>query len=360
MRASHWVWVGALLAVGCNTGRDAPDGFWWPDAGFSIDAAPPSAPVCDGAATACEEREAGECSTGCRLEQCAGEPSRCDSYFLERFCVEARGCSWSGDECFGFAEACGGQADATSCTNQGCEWHASATCVGSPTPCSSLSETECPITPGCSSLLDAGAPDAGRDAGRDAGARPADAAALCRPPGTCDPFASRPCSGTELCVFGGDGMECIPRTRTLASLGEVCDPTRECEPGLSCIGGPSEWRCRALCREGSTSDCSAGSICGQVVSPTVECLHLCQRPCDLYAQDCPAGDGCYAYPSLGGGACYDEGDNAIGTPCTYLSDCVPGGACIRSVCRQLCRSTEDCVSGTCTLTSTSGVNFCNP
>jgi hypothetical protein len=84
--------------------------------------------------------------------------------------------------------------------------------------------------------------------------------------------------------------------------------------------------------------------------------------CDLYEQDCPVDQACVSFtPAVGEPriiACLDEGEVTIGGSCCYADDCVRGGACIGDVCRQLCRDSVDCSTGTCSGVTSSGLLYC--
>lgn len=145
--------------------------------------------------------------------------------------------------------------------------------------------------------------------------------------------------------------------------GAVCALDNDCAAGLACMGGPGGLRCRRLCRAGSTTDCrTAGTVCGTIYDASDPCLRYCMQGCDVYTQDCPTGQACVHFAPATGEprimACLDEGAVAIGGSCLYADDCVRGGACIGGRCRQLCRDSLDCPTGTCSGVTDTGLLYC--
>ena len=190
--------------------------------------------------------------------------------------------------------------------------------------------------------------------------------------GACD-LVRQDCNAGEKCSYQEDGgvtfRACL--AEGTANEGEAC-PTAQspngCAKGLICVapGDGGAGVCQKLCY--ADSDCGSPETCEGVLafSGTSESPSLCVNltECDLLAQDCPAGEGCYLDLHHDGGACLAEGSSPVGGSCTRSNDCVKGAACDGTgTCRQLCGTAGSpaCTSGTCTPASApapSGVGLC--
>lgn len=357
-----------VLVAGCPSGAPADGGL---DAPFvppdvpAIDLGMPDVPppVCIGTPSPCAG--AGDCAPGCYTRACTGTPTSCRSRFDPAECAADVGCAWIARDllCDGFTTACGAYTTRDPCRWNGCEWSDTPACEGAPSPCELLDEAACLTAPGCRLASE---PDAGADAGADApidAPMSLDAGPLCMVAGGCDPFASRPCPSGQACIPDRtEGTRCTTLSFSPDAEGAVCALDNDCAMGLACMGGPGGLRCRRLCRAGSTTDCTAGTVCGAIYDASDPCLRYCMQSCDPYAQDCPTGQACVRFaPATGEAridACLDEGAVAIGGSCVYADDCVRGGACIGSSCRQLCADSSDCSTGTCSGVTTSGLLYC--
>lgn len=135
-------------------------------------------------------------------------------------------------------------------------------------------------------------------------------------------------AGSALAVLGNSHLnEVLAALGSSANLcgngvvdaGEACDGS---SAGLTC---PSDYL-------GGTPGCQAD--CTIDVS---SCLL-----CDLFAQDCNSGRGCY--PTLVSPVCADQSASSKleDEPCTYVNDCAPGFTCANlgsgEVCHQICRA----------------------
>lgn len=153
-------------------------------------------------------------------------------------------------------------------------------------------------------------------------------------------------SSVRACVTEGDAVEGEPCTR-----GPVTD---SCARGLICLpklqdDGGLTTACARYC--GGSDDCAPEDACFLAVEPegSMERPLVCDRPCDLFVQDCPNGRACYPGPVAPG--CYPAGSLAQGTACTYSDECSPGAACVNQACTPLCvlpSGPPTCAAGTCT------------
>jgi hypothetical protein len=223
--------------------------------------------------------------------------------------------------------------------------------------------------------------DAGLDAGVDAGTVPAQCS-----------LAAQDCGEGHSCLLSSDGgalaPRCFPGGCDLVAQGceaghkctYVLDAgvaTRECTPvgdgldGDACTGTATSNSCGAglTCVVRPLEDGGSGAVCLRFCYRDADCYDLdrcflvldqpgseerplvCSRPCDLLAQDCPAGGlACYPGPTVPG--CYPEGSRAPGEDCTFSDECQAGSACVNAHCRALCQhptGEPGCDGGTCTL-----------
>lgn len=178
-------------------------------------------------------------------------------------------------------------------------------------------------------------------------------------PGSCD-LVSQNCDAGLKCAHvtddGGSSVRgCVPEGDAvegeLCSRGQVADT---CARGLVCLpevlsdGGVST-ACARYC--GGNDDCASEDACFLAVEPegSMERPLVCDRPCDLFTQDCPSGRACYPGPVAPG--CYPVGSVAAGEPCTYSDECAPTTACVNGACTPLCvlpSGPPTCAAGTCT------------
>jgi hypothetical protein len=110
--------------------------------------------TCQGTATACDQRNVGECYGGCTVNEagrCTGGPLQCEKFSVcPSACDEEYdySCSAGTFACAGLARyACEDTAD--DYDGEACTWHPSF-CEGVTTPCDDLSADECNFVPGCS------------------------------------------------------------------------------------------------------------------------------------------------------------------------------------------------------------------
>ncbi len=168
---------------------------------------------------------------------------------------------------------------------------------------------------------------------------------------TCDPLNPVECQAGEGCYATADGNTCGPEG-TL-DLGETCDGTVNCKPGLDCFGpsgGP--YTCMAYCSVASPTACQeseqcygleqdlgvcipcpAESVCGSACcgasqycdEATTSCMDivtcdpLAPTACDAATQGC--------YWTGEGYECRPKGAGVIGTPCEADAECEPGLGC---------------------------------
>lgn len=358
------------MMSGCPAQEVAPfpDAYFPPRDAYTTplpDTGPPPPATCGGTPPRCSEQSSATCTdvAGCRNVRCTGEAS-CD--FLDReSCYYVPGCYYRDSTgCEGSPPQCEGLTDGTTCRLARCSWdfEGRGRCTGAATSCGALSGDACTEQPGCMSLLDAGMPDAGPpDAGNDAGPPDAGPPMLCSIGGICDPFATRPCSG-QLCIPDRSmRTRCASPAFTLRTEGASCSLDNECERGLACMSLAGVFQCRRLCRAGD-STCGAGNVCGVPYDSTTPCLRFCVPSCDIYEQDCAAGQACVNFRPASTdastiSACLPEGTTPIGGACMYADSCVRGGVCLGSVCRQLCDDPADCTTGAC-VAGSSGIFTC--
>jgi hypothetical protein len=319
----------------------------------------------------CASRAPNACATGagCSPVYCTGTPEPCDLQFDFMSCDAVGGCYWAGSSCTGDPLPCDSIMYSTSCFAQGCRWDDLVpACGGYATPCSSLGAAQCASQPGCVSLVDdAGTNDAGHDAAssRDVGVD----AGMCRvTDGTCDPFSSSTtCGFGQTCISAGMAPHCTVSAFTLHNEGETCANDDDCAAGLDCAStdGGATLHCTRFCHFGSATDCAAGTRCQMPAYTGATCAYLCvpmPGTCDVVAQSCASGQGCYVYfddvTMTDTSGCYRAGTLTVGSSCSFINDCMPGASCIGGSCRRTCHTTSDCTTGTCSGSVPGGFQYC--
>lgn len=198
------------------------------------------------------------------------------------------------------------------------------------------------------------------------------------PGGECDPFGQdcplREDGRAQQCVPVEGVPTCGPSAAAPKAFGEACTQSLDCAPGGTCVNW-SDGRgqlCTQMCERGSVGMCDEGTSCSAWIqsNPAIGlCVEL-RATCDIYAQDCPDGQGC----TLGRDpdtndpifVCETAGAQSPGDECSNgAGRCAAGSICIResearSVCRAVCQGDEGCGEGlTCSGRSTTwGVTFC--
>lgn len=228
---------------------------------------------------------------------------------------------------------------------------------------------------------DGGEADAGEDAGFDAGnpdfecdvaaqdcpagttclqylKPPANTYATACLPGECG-LVAQDCDGGLKCTYtldAGTAVRACVEDGT-AIEGESCTGTptsNTCRAGLICVprvqfDGGVEPRCMRFCND--SAQCAQGEACYLTIAPqnSSERPLVCERPCNLFTQDCPPNQACYPGPVVPG--CYTAGGNPLGSGCTFSDECVPGAACVGGTCTAVCMypaGTPGCSGGMCT------------
>jgi len=155
----------------------------------------------------------------------------------------------------------------------------------------------------------------------------------------CD-LLEQNCPEGEGCFHTTVGIRCI--VAGSSDVGEECYYTNDCSPGLVCVDLAAGSVCATLCSLDSDHAKACSAICDETFGKLadIEGLGFCKEnqpvvPCDILAQDCPEGQGCYL--SNDGVSC---GDTAAGLgpyeQCEYANDCVPGLVCVNGECHQVC------------------------
>jgi hypothetical protein len=172
------------------------------------------------------------------------------------------------------------------------------------------------------------------------------------------------------CHVTRTGSRCEPagRGRTQAP----CTSSRDCAPGLACVGDASEGQCLPVCCQPDT--CDEGNYCTErvlrgetgpnpVKAPVcvgaMDCRLDDPYPCDSSepgACTCPSGTACSIVKSDGTTSCVPPGDGKAGDACTCsrgdVCTCAAGHMCVQSmgICAKLCHTSADCGSGLCQAT----------
>ena len=161
----------------------------------------------------------------------------------------------------------------------------------------------------------------------------------------------RDCADAAVCT---PGHACFPAPGPLGGFCFVpqCEVDRDCgeDPLIEprCIEGVCDSDRICDPRNGD-ADCDGGRICfdfGQVP--------LCVQPCQLFGDDCRAGEKCAATDLIGNGICLPEGASGPGEPCDNDEQCDATTVCVpdvqgNGICQVLCdpRAADECAVGFC-------------
>jgi hypothetical protein len=132
----------------------------------------------------------------------------------------------------------------------------------------------------------------------------------------------------EPCVYGG----------TLEATDD-CNESTYCW-GVQDVEGVPTGVCTSFC-EGSADDpsCAAGAVC---LLANEGSINLCIPQCDPLLQDCGDGFGC-AWLGEEFGCLVTVDGQAVGEPCGYANDCVPGTVCLDADASASCVGAACCV-----------------
>jgi hypothetical protein len=152
-----------------------------------------------------------------------------------------------------------------------------------------------------------------------------------------------------------------------------CTSSRDCAPGLACVGDASEGQCLPVCCHSDA--CEVGTYCAErvlrgetgtnpvrapVCVGAMDCRLDDPYPCDSSepgACTCQAGTACSIVKSDGTTSCVPPGNGKAGDECTCppgnVCTCAPGHMCVQSmgVCAKICQASGDCGSGLCQATA---------
>jgi hypothetical protein len=204
-------------------------------------------------------------------------------------------------------------------------------------------------TAACADDAAARAPAEGGDEAGDGGGLPY--------PGDAEADEAPPGAPAAAChVIRGDGgpvATCEPAGA--GETGDACDSSRDCAPGLGCVGTVASAKCRPWCC-GDPEGCPAGAYCAPrhlrddaasvppIQVPACVPADRCQL---LDPLACDAGRVCAIVRSDGTTACVEPGPGLVGDPCP----CAGGFVCAKTTnrCLRLCHTgaAGECPDGTC-------------
>jgi hypothetical protein len=179
---------------------------------------------------------------------------------------------------------------------------------------------------------------------------------------TCNPIADTGCEEGQKCGYDTtDTKVCVPAGDTPG--GDPCQSDAECTGGTTCTSlNGEDYFCYIFCK--TIGHCPNNVAC-QEISDTP--FSLCKIEgiydnCDILAQDCEQGKGCY---SIGGEdlpVCLDAGTEPVGGVCESPSDCTPGHHCVNFRCYEVCDKSDANACGTfvsCAGFVASGAGYCD-
>jgi hypothetical protein len=181
-------------------------------------------------------------------------------------------------------------------------------------------------------------------------------------PPACNPISNTGCEEGQKCGYGTTGEKlCVPAGDTPG--GDPCQSDAECAGGSTCTSlNGEDYFCYIFCK--TIGHCPNNAACMEI-SDTA--FNLCKiegiyDTCDILAQDCEQGKGCY---SIGGEdlpVCLDAGTEPVGGACETPSDCSPGHHCVNFRCYEVCDKNDANACGTfvsCAGFVASGAGYCD-
>lgn len=198
------------------------------------------------------------------------------------------------------------------------------------------------------------------------------------PDGACDIFDPTCPAGQKCMPWSTAGDEtwnawgCYPVVEDPAGIGEPCHLLGDLFTGLDdCEEGSMCWELDPETQAGTCVPfCTIGAGGGvECAEPDHYCFiddftpYLCSTSCDIFEQDCPAGEGCY--PSGGMFDCAPDASGAAGAygdACEANDECDPGLVCLPSSVTtqgQPCNAAEGCCTEMCKLDSPLGDDQCS-
>lgn len=160
------------------------------------------------------------------------------------------------------------------------------------------------------------------------------------PPPACNPILQTGCDAGQNCTFGANDTSPSCVAEGTVAYGEECGGNdAQCERGICMSINDTGNRCYKFCQ--TVAHCEAQRSC---LTLTGTVYKVCQIPdlydnCDLLAQDCDDGKGCYPVASEPQPICLAAGTAATGTVCENADGCVPGNICINQRCKRICDDT---------------------
>ena len=178
---------------------------------------------------------------------------------------------------------------------------------------------------------------------------------------SCNPIANTGCAEGEKCIYDeSDAKICAPAGQTPG--GAPCQDTAECMEGMCLQLNGTEPYCYTFCK--TIGHCPDNAPCQELQdSPYKVCkIDDLYDNCNILAQDCEAGKGCYSVASEDLPVCIPEGDSPLGGECEGPIDCIPGAHCVNFRCYELCDKNDPnaCgLFGKCSSTVAAGVGYCD-
>jgi hypothetical protein len=139
-------------------------------------------------------------------------------------------------------------------------------------------------------------------------------------------------------VNGELGTRCRSSNNGLKTRGDPCVANNDCAAGLKCIFNYCAPFC---CKEAEFEICGPGGQCNVNNNVSTGFVTMCSylKPCTLWKQECPTGQGCHVIAKDGAGSCVPpSGSDFVpeGSPCQYANDCGDNQFCNAAACHYLC------------------------
>ncbi len=177
----------------------------------------------------------------------------------------------------------------------------------------------------------------------------------------CNPIAGTGCADGEKCIYDESNLKtCVPAGDTPG--GSPCQDTSECIEGMCLQLNGTDSYCYTFCK--TIGHCPNNAPCLEIQDAPYKVCKIddLYDNCDILAQDCEEGKGCYSVAGEDQPVCIPAGTSPLGGECQGPSDCAPGTHCVNFRCYELCdkNDPEACgLFGKCSSVVSPGVGYCD-
>jgi len=158
----------------------------------------------------------------------------------------------------------------------------------------------------------------------------------------CNPVTGSGCEEGTHCIFNeASNTQCVPNGTV--AVGSECQTNSDCVEGICVNLQDSGQLCYSFCNGPINCPSSMPECVGLLEVEYQICVPEGEpaTPCNLVAQDCEGGYGCYIVGDDDYPGCYPSGEGTLGDECTSANGCAPGFLCINATCLTVCDTTAE-------------------